>query len=213
MWIDGLHAGFLASGNAARYFQILDQVACRAQFITTRAKVSGRYDSRKKQWTAEVQINIPEPDLVLSRNELPAVDHVLIPAGPAIQVVDEAKYIDALGPLTDGTTLSYAATLHAIHEVRPRSSFETVEVRIDGQAVGILSKAMAEKVLPLVELIVRRGAVPVARAKVTGNAIGAEVMLNMIKASEAEAVWIESIQQRPLVGRDASEHHEDDWVG
>src|SRR5690625_7527588 len=135
-------------------------------------------------------------------NKLPNAEFVLIPAGRTLQVSEENRYMDALGPLTGEGDQPYAATLHHIHEVRPRSSFETVEVRIDGEAIGILSKATAEKLLPLVRLIEQRGLLAVARAKVAGNSLGAEATLNMIRASEAEPAWVAERSEERRVGKE-----------
>src|SRR5690625_7948484 len=107
-------------------------------------------------------------------NKLPNAEFVLIPAGRTLQVSEENRYMDALGPLTGEGDQPYAATRHHIHEMRPRSSFETVKVRIDGEAISILSKETAEKVLPLVRMIVLLGLLTVARANVLGNALATE---------------------------------------
>jgi len=212
VWIDGLHAGFLADTNAGRYFSVLDSLAHRGQHLTVRAKLAGRFERREGKWRAEAQIELPEPEHILPMNKLPNAEFVLIPAGRTLQVSEENRYMDALGPLTGEGDQPYAATLHHIHEVRPRSSFETVEVRIDGEAIGILSKATAEKVLPLVRLIEQRGLLAVARAKVAGNSLGAEATLNMIRASEAEPAWVAEIEQRPLAPRSVEgSSRGDDW--
>lgn len=210
VWINGHHAGYLASGNASRYAARLKSMAERGQYLTVRAMIAGRFDHRRSRWAAEARIELPEPSLVLPVNDLPVSEHVLIPAGRTIQVTEESRHMDVLALLTGDGDVPYAATLHAIHEVRPRSSFEAVEVRINGDAVGVLSKATSEKILPLVQLIERRGLVAVARAKVSGNSLGAEVTLNMIRSSEAEPGWIEEIEKRPLAPRIA-EGPDDDW--
>lgn len=211
VWIDGHHAGYLASGNASRYAPVLKSMAESGRYLTMRARVTGRFDRRKNRWAAEVGLELPEPDQLLPVNDMPSGEIVLIPAGRSIQVTEESRHMDVLGGLTGEAPVNYSATLHAIHEVRPRSSFETVEVRINGEAVGILSKTTAEKVLPLVKLIEHRGLVAVARAKVTGNALSAEVTLNMIRSSEAEAEWLAHIEVRPPVPRSADGSGSDDW--
>lgn len=203
VWIDGHHAGYLAGGNSSRYAPRLKSMAQQGKYLIMRARITGRFNRGQSRWAAEVGIELPEPHLILPANDLPAREHVLIPAGRTIQVTEESRYMDTLGPLIGDGDVPYAATLHPIHEVRPRSSYETVEVRINGDAVGVLSKTTAEKILPLVQLIDRRGLVAVARAKVSGNSLGADVTLNMIRSSEAEPGWIEEIEKRPLAPRTA----------
>lgn len=210
VWIDGHHAGFLASGNSARYAPLLTTMADRGQYLTMRTKVTGRFDRRQNRWKAEAGLELPEPELILPVNQMPQGEYVLIPAGRSVQVTEESRHMEALGRLAGDGSIPYAATLHAIHEVRPRSSFETVEVRINGGVVGVLSKATAEKVLPLVHLIERRGLVAVARAKVSGNSLSAEVTLNMIRSSEAEPGWIAEIENQPLAARTSDGRHSDD---
>lgn len=214
VWIDGHHAGFLAEGNSSRYAPLLKQLAEQGRYLTMRARLTGRFDTRQKRWRAEAGLELPEPELILPVNGLPGAGSVLIPAGRSIQVTEEARHMDVLGPLTGDGSVLYAATLHAIHEVRPRSSFETVEVRINGDAVGVLSKTTAEKVLPLVQLIERRGLDAVARATVTGNSLSAEVKLSMIRSSEADPAWIQQIETIPLTPRSAEGTDDDGgWSG
>lgn len=203
VWVDGHHAGFLADSNSGRYAPLLKSLAEQGTYIEVGARVSGRYDQRRRRWIAEVGIDLPEPNQILPVNQMPTGEHVLLPAGRKIQVTEEARHMDVLGPLTGEGDVPYAATLHVIEEVRPRSSFTTVEVRIDGQSVGILSKISAEKLLPLVELIEGRGLVAAVRASLKGNSLSAEVTLNVITSAEADPHWIREIEERPLVPRSA----------
>lgn len=203
VWVDGHHAGFLADTNSGRYAPLLNSLAEQGTYIEMGARVSGRFDQRRRRWIAEVGIDLPEPNQILPRNQMPSVEHVLLPPGRKIQVTEEARHIDVIGPLTGEGDVPYAATLHVIEEVRPRASFTTVEVRIDGQPVGILSKISAEKLLPLVELIEGRGLVAAVRATLKGNSLSAEVTLNVIASAEADPQWIREIEKRPLVSRSA----------
>lgn len=203
VWIEGHHAGFLAGTNSGRYAPILKSLAEQGTFLEMEARVSGRFDQRRRQWIAEVGIDLPEPDQILPRNEMPSAEHVLLPARRKIQVTEETRHMDVIGPLTGECDVPYVATLHAIHEVRPRSSFRTVEVRIGEEPVGILSKISAEKLLPMVELVESRGLVPAVRASVKGNALSAEVTLNVVTSAEADHQWIREIEARPLRPRSA----------
>lgn len=203
VWIEGHHAGFLAGTNSVRYAPTLRSLAEQGTYLEMGARVSGRFDKRRRQWIAEVGIDLPEPNQILPLNQMPSAEHVLLPAGRKIQVTEETRHMDVIGPLTGDGDVPYVATLHAIHEVRPRSSFRTVEVRIDEEPVGILSKISAEKMLPMVELVESRGLIPAVRASLTGNSLSAEVTLNVVTSAEADPQWVREIEARPLQPRSA----------
>ena len=196
VWINGLHAGFLEDANAVRYTALLRDLAeNHGQYLRVPARVSGNYQSHRGRWNVQAQLGLPEPEDVLPRNQIPDEPIELIPSGRVIQVTGEDQHMDRLKYLVEpGRAASYAATLRVIHEIRPRSAYETVEVQIDGERVGVLSKVTGEQVAPLVALIEGAGRTPVVRATVEGNELRAEVKLRMIRAAEAEQAWIQELR-------------------
>lgn len=143
---------------------------------------------------ARVTVSLPESTSgLLPANPMPTGPVVLIPSGKAIQVTGEEQHLDVLAPWVAGGREPWVAvTLHSHDEQRARSVVPTVEVRLDGQRVGILTPASTANVRPLVEQVEARGQVAVARAVVKGNHLKADVALHVAKASEVEANWFES---------------------
>lgn len=206
VWIDGLHAGFLEDENAGRYSPLLRDLAeDNDQYLRVPAKVSGSYEADRRSWRVAVRLDLPEPEDILPRNQMPDGTLEILPPGRVTQVTGENHHMDVLAKLVDhGLPASYAATLRIVHEIRPRSSFETVEVQIDGERVGVLSKATGEQIGPLVELIERAGRVPVVRATVEGNELSAEVKIRVIRAAEADPAWIRELRSIPSAPRAAT---------
>lgn len=206
VWIQGLHAGFLESGTSIRYTSLLRDLAeAHGQYLRVPARVSGMYQIHRSCWHVQVQLGLPEPDDVLPRNQIPEGPVELIPIGRVIQVTGEDQHMDTLRHLVEpGRPVSYAATLRVIHEIRPRSAFETVEVQINGERVGVLSKVTGEQVAPLVSLIEGAGRIPVVRASVEGNDLRAEVKLRMIRAAEARHDWIQELRAAQATPRTPS---------
>lgn len=203
VWVRGMQAGFLEDDNSIRYTATLRDLAeNHGQYLRVPARVSGTYELRRKQWIAVVRLGLPEPEDILPRNQLPAGPIEILPSGRVVQVTGEKDHMDVLSQLVEpGRAVAYAATLRTVHEIRPRSAVETVEVQIDGERVGVLSKAMAEQVGPLVQLVERAGRVPVVRATVEGNELSAEVKLRVIRAAEADADWIRELRAIPPAPR------------
>lgn len=203
VWVRGLQAGFLESPNSGRYSPALRDLAeNHGQYLRVPARASGTYDPRRRQWHAIVRLGLPEPEDLMPRNQLPAGSIEILPSGRIVQVTGEKDHMDVLSQLVEpGRAVPYAATLRTVHEIRPRSAVETVEVQIDGERVGVLSKAMAEQVGPLVQLVERAGRVPVVRATVEGNELSAEVKLRVIRAAEADADWIRELRAIPPAPR------------
>lgn len=85
VWVDGHHAGFLADTNSGRYAPLLKSLAEQGTYIEMGARVSGRYDQRRRRWIAEVGIDLPEPNQILPVNQMPTGEHVLLPAGRRIR--------------------------------------------------------------------------------------------------------------------------------
>lgn len=196
VWVRGMQAGFLESSTSSRYTALLRDLAeAHGQFLRVPARVSGIYQGHRSCWHAQVQLGLPEPEDILPRNQLPDGEIELIPSGRIIQVAGEDQHMDVLRRLVDPSRpTSYAATLRVIHEVRPRSAYEAVEVQIDGKRVGTLSKVTGAQVIPLVALIEGAGRIPVVRATVAGNELQAEVKLRLIRAAEARQDWIQELR-------------------
>ena len=78
-----------------------------------------------------------------------------------------------------------AATLHVIEEARRTGEpARVIEVRLDGQRVGVMSKSVSEQINDLVTYVSSNGRIPVARALVKGSDLRAEVIVHVARTSE-----------------------------
>jgi hypothetical protein len=114
--------------------------------------------------------------------------------GAKMQVTKESEHMDVLGKyVVSGVSSPIAVTLHSIQEVRPRSVIEAVEVRIDGERIGILSATTSQQMLPVVRHVEARGKIAVAHAAVTGSSLQAEVTLFVARSADVDDWWLSSI--------------------
>lgn len=163
----------------------------------------GRLDLRRclREWArhrrddlaARVTLDLPGAAGFLPANPAPA-GAVVLPAGARVQVVARDRHLRTLRSIVDrhGAETVLAATLHAVTEVRARSSAEVVEVRIDGQRVGVLSPAQSRNYRDLVATIEEAGRVPVVRALVRGSKSQPEVSLQAARPADIEPEWLAS---------------------
>ncbi|SNS42634.1 hypothetical protein SAMN06309944_0206 [Micrococcales bacterium KH10] len=212
VWIGGHHVGYLDRYTAEEYHPIVADLAAMGRHLSlgsrTWMSTAGRHVN------ARVTLSLPPVNGIRPANNLPDEAHVVLPTGSTIQVTKEEDHMDVLSKIVEHSPeVHVAATLHAIHEIRPRSSVETVEIDIDGERVGILTPTQAANMLPLVKFFEERGIVPVAKATVKGSSLKADVTLNVIKAQEAEQDWLDSfgppLPPKPIVSRGSE--WDDDW--
>jgi hypothetical protein len=113
-----------------------------------------------------------------------------------MQVTCEEQHMDVLGRYVSDGDRYLAVTLHAIDvQKTPRSTpYRAVEVRLDGQRVGELTKAMSEKLLDVVDFVASRGRLPLCRAVLKGSPLRAELTLQVAKAHEVTRKWLDGIQ-------------------
>ena len=196
VWVQGYHAGFLEDENAARYSPMLRDLAeNHQQYLRVTARVSGYFQRDRGKWHIATRLGLPDPRDVLPRNQLPAGELEVIPAGRVIQVIGEENHMEHLSTIVDPS-----GPAHFIATLRPtkmgtRTFYDTVQVLIDGREVGTFSRAMGEQTVSLVKLIRDAGLIPVARATVEGNSLRAEVKVRMLRAAEFDQHRIHQLQE------------------
>ena len=184
------HTGYLPQREADRMHRRVADLARDGMVLQVPARA----------WVGDVAMYLsawlPAPDAVLPSNGLPEEPHAVLPPGRKIQVAKEDEHMDVLrdyvlrGSEADNHV---AATLRSINEIRPRSSYEAVQVEIDGRRVGVLTKLQSDKLLPLVKHIEQRGLLPVARAAVKGTRLKADVVLDCVDAQTVEDDWLDDL--------------------
>ncbi len=185
--------GYLPRDVATAYSAPLKKLAQRGEYLAVSARVwvAPRGDER----TGSVSVKLPPPDGVRSFNEPPDHPHCVLPAGGAIQVSGEENHMDVLARYLSDRERYITVTLHVVHEQRTGRSqpYPAVEVRLDGQRVGVLTKAMSEKVADLVAYIADRNLLPVCRAVLKGSPLRVELVLFVAKSHEVSSKWLESV--------------------
>ena len=194
VWVEGRHVGNLSQEDGARYFPVLAPMRVNGTLLRAPARVWAR--AADGTVYARVTLTLPEPSGLHPSNPLPSSPFVVIPAGRGMQVTKEEEHMDVLAGHVlrgAGEVNHVAVTLRSINEIRPRSSYEAVQVELDGKRVGVLSKVQSAKLLPLVKHIEERGLAPVARAVITGTQLKAEVVLYCATADAVDDDWLDDL--------------------
>ena len=194
--------GYLKREDAARYATYLAALQEGGFVAQTTATIWGRvgedWETRRAKFWGNVRVELPEPHMLSPVNKAPAEPHRMLPPGGAIQVTGEEEHLDALVPLLNSEGCCWAhATLHAVEDEKARTPRRLVEVQVDGRTVGRLTPKMSSELLPAVDFLDERGEVSCVRAKVTGNRLKAEVVLQTMRAHEITAEWFDSIEREP----------------
>lgn len=186
--------GYLGRDDAARYAATIAAFHQRGLVPTTLARVWGREDedwnTGKPRFFGSVRIDLPEPHMLAPVNAPPAVQHLLLPAGAAMQVTGEDANMGAIAPhlRPAGESWVYATLCETVEE-GARVAKRLAEVRIDGRPVGRLSPKMSGDVLPAVQFLAERGLATGVRAIVKGNRLRAEVVVYAARAHQLPPDW------------------------
>ncbi len=191
--------GSIPSADAARFAPYFRKLQNEGISLTTTARVWGIFYT--DQWNGDtsfrssVRVDLPEPHLLHPVNQPPTAAYRLLPRGGAIQVTGEEEFTDTLTAylVPEGECWAYA-TLHPT-ETGIRVKKRVVEVRLDGQPVGLLSPKMSSDLLPAVDYLDEHGTVTTARALVKGNRLRVEVVLYAARAYELPERWLERVEQ------------------
>lgn len=204
VWVEGKHlVGHLPRNVAAEYAPKLEALD-RGTYLQVPARVwIGRDDwdrdtGAPKQGgvRGSVSVRLPEPDGITPFNDLPDEPHSVLPWGRAIQITGEELHMDVLRTFALGTAPRHvAATLHVVEEPRKTGdAVRLVEVRLDNERVGVMSKAISEQVHDLVAFVASKDRVPVARAIVKGSDLRADVTVDVARTSEVPHKWLDGIK-------------------
>ena len=88
-----------------------------------------------------------------------------------------------------------AATLHVIEEPRRTGDpVRVVEVRLDGERVGVMSKTISDQIHDLVTYVASKGRTPVARAIIKGSDLRADVAVHVARTSEVPQKWLDTVE-------------------
>lgn len=188
--------GYLPSGEGTKFAQ-LRRVAASGYDATTKARVwtNKNWEGKRDFW---VRVSLPVPELLLPLNNPPADGYVVLPEGSAVQVTKESDHIDHLADFVPPS--GYGQVLVTLHlfQAGKTKHWDGVEVRLEGERVGELSRVSSEKFAPTVRHFEENGLTVVARATIKGSSIAAELVLFAAKAHELDEELLETEETNSL---------------
>ncbi|MDC7104432.1 hypothetical protein PQG76_07920 [Corynebacterium falsenii] len=174
--------GYLPEADAARYQQIRRIVASGLT-----ATCSGRlwyFTDEEGGRHYYLSLSLADPANLFPLNNPPYEEWTLLPRGGTTQVTKESDHLDVLldhvPPSGEGPLL---VTLHIVPG-GTRVLYDAIEVRLDDERIGELTKQSSAKFVDAVRHYDDLGLTTVARAKIRGSSLAAEVTLHAAKSHE-----------------------------
>ncbi|HAT1145401.1 MULTISPECIES: hypothetical protein [Corynebacterium] len=178
--------GYIPSDVAKTYYPEIARICASGTIAETNARLWISGDLFSPDPRMDLSIALLAPGLNVPLNNPPLDGWGLIPYGKPIQVTKESDHFDVLqdyvpesgkGPLF--------VTLHKAN-LGAKNVRVGVEVRLDGERIGELTKVSGEKMLPAIEHLDAQGLDAVCYATIQGSAIAAEVTLHLLRANEMD---------------------------
>lgn len=181
---NGKTIGHLPDDDATKYWPELCRIAASGHVATAHARLRFRGSLRDADTKLFGSVDVRKPGQWVPLNDPPLEGYAFIPQGGRIQVTKEADHFDVLQDFVppQGTGL-LIVTLHRVL-VGKNGDLPRVEVRLDGERVGELSKISSEKLLPAVEYFETLGLSTSCIAQIKGSSLAAELILLAQKATE-----------------------------
>lgn len=174
--------GYLPEEDAARYQQIRRivssglTVTCSGRLWYFTDEENGRH--------YYLSLSLVDPSNLFPLNNPPYGEWTLLPRGGSTQVTKESDHLDVLldhvPPSGEGQLL---VTLHIVPG-GTRVVYDSIEVRLDGERIGELTRQSSAKFVDAVRHYDDLGLTTVARAKIKGSSLAAEVTLHAAKSHE-----------------------------
>lgn len=181
---NGKTIGHLPDDDATKFWPELCRIAASGHVATAHARLWFRGSLRDEDTKLFGSVDVRKPGQWVPLNDPPLEGYAFIPQGGRIQVTKEADHFDVLQDFVppQGTGL-LIVTLHRVL-VGKNGDLPRVEVRLDGERVGELSKISSEKLLPAVEYFETLGLSTSCIAQIKGSSLAAELILLAQKATE-----------------------------
>lgn len=174
--------GYIPEGDAESYQQIRRVVASNLTPVcTTRIWYYEDYDGDNQY---HLRLCLRAPESLLPLNDPPYEEWALLPYGNVSQVTKESDHLDVLLDYVPPTGVGQLlVTLHLV-TAGVRTKYEAIEVRIDGERIGELTKQTSAKFASAVRYFDEQGVTTVALATIKGSSLSAEVTLHAAKSHE-----------------------------
>lgn len=192
--IGGQQVGNLPARDAALYSPVLRPLADSGQVLQVPARVwwGAGWEG---DFMASVTLDLPAANLLFPVNGPPPGVSLAMPTGSRLQLTGEDQHMDVLGPIMASHTVALLnVTLHEITVERPRSSKQFVEARFNGRAIGLLSAAASNTLLPVIRRADELGVTLYALAEATGNRLTTEVVVWTAKGNALDIEWLDELE-------------------
>lgn len=188
--------GYIPQRDAHPYWQ-LARIAASGYTPTTNCRI---YYKRSRNGEIYVwpSVSLRPPHALAPLNNPPHCAWALIPRKNRITVTKTYNHTDTL---LDFLPPSGEGELFATFEeqrVGTKTKHSILTVKIDGEQVGALSKAMSEAVLPLFKHFENTGIELVAIARIKGSSLAATLTLDACKSHEVSDTFLDAPHLSPL---------------
>lgn len=194
--------GYIPDVETSGYFPEMARLAASGFDVGVRARlwtnIDEPYFDPSEQVFFKLNVGVLNLHENTPLNDPPVEGWALIPRGTSIQVTKENEHFEVLQDYVPPS--GHACLLVTLHKVvcGVRSKWEGVEVRLDGERIGELTKLSSSKLLPIVDHYDNLGLTTVCYAALKGSALAAEVVLNVTPAHEIEDRYLENPEVSPF---------------
>ncbi len=178
--------GYIASEMSSDYFPEVARVCASGYLPKVNARLWCSGDLLGRDSNLYLYLSILDPGRNVPLNNPPSEGWALIPYGNSFQVTKESDHFDVLQDyIPPSGTGALLVTLHK-EMLGAKTKRIGLEVRLDGERVGELTKAASEKLMPMVDHYDALGLTSVARAIIQGSGLAAELTVHVKRAHELE---------------------------
>lgn len=178
--------GYIAAEKCSDYFPEVARVCASGYVPELNARLWCSGDLLDRDSSLYLFLSILDPGRNVPLNNPPTEGWALIPYGSPFQVTKESDHFDVLQDYVPPSgTGALLVTLHK-EMLGAKTKRIGLEVRLDGERVGELSKAASEKLMPMVDHFDNLGLTTVARAVIQGSGLAAELTIHVKRAHELE---------------------------
>lgn len=189
--------GHIKESEAGNYQQIKRLVAsgytpvCKATYTAYEHEKWDDYDyinldsyKPKKELVTKIELYLDDFNYLVPLNDPPVEGWTLLPIGTSLQVTKENEHYDhLLDYVPESGEGLLLVSLHII-EGGVKTKFEQVEVRLDEEPIGVLTKQSSARFVDAIKHFDAIGLTTVAYGKIKGSSLAAEVTIHALRSNE-----------------------------